>query len=310
MSYARQIRRIMIIKSFDGKEITIYEWLDCKEPKGIVQIAHGMVDHATRFDRFAKYLNQKGYLVIASDHRGHGETDKETLGYSEGDMFNDTVRDLAFIAKQYGEKYQGLKYILFGFSYGSFLAQSFIGRYSRFIDGVVLGGSAYMNKVSTTFATAVAFIGKKYRGANAPAKLIKKMTFEAYDKSFKEGVFLSTNEENNENYYKDELTSFICSYNFYESFFKGLNSLYTKVYADGVVKTMPIMIISGADDAVGGKSRLTTKLYNYYKKINCINVSLNLIQGSRHEFLNEDDWITSAGLIKNFCDKCDKKNRK
>ena len=95
----------MTIKSFDGKEITIYEWLDCKEPKGIVQIAHGMVDHATRFDRFAKYLNQKGYLVIADDHRGHGETDKNTLGYCEGDMFSDTVRDLAFIAKYYGEKF-------------------------------------------------------------------------------------------------------------------------------------------------------------------------------------------------------------
>jgi len=296
----------MTIKSFDEKEIVVYEWLDCKEPKGIVQIAHGMVDHAKRFDNFAKYLNQKGYLVIADDHRGHGETDKDTLGYSKGDMFNDTVRDLAYIAKMYSEQYSDLKYILFGFSYGSFLAQSFIGKYSRFIDGVVLGGSAYMNKVTTTFATLVSSIGKKAKGETAPALLIKKLTFDAYDKSFAEGVFLSTSEENNENYKNDELTSFICSYNFYNSFFKGLFRLYTKTYADNIDKNLPILIISGSDDAVGGKGKLTKKLYNYYKKINCVNVQLHLIEGARHEFLNEADWRTQAKIIKEFCDSCKK----
>lgn len=292
----------MIFKSFDGKELTVHEWLNVNEPKGIVQIAHGMVDHAMRFDRFARYLNGKGYLVIADDHRGHGHTDMPNLGYCEGDMYTDTLKDLAAIAKHYGEKFSGLKYILFGFSYGSFLAQSFIGRYSRLIDGVVLGGSAYMNKLTTNFAQAVSFLGKKVKGEKAPAKLIKKLTFDAYDNSYKEGVFLSTSVENNQNYREDELTSFICSYNFYNGFFKGLTKLYTKKYADGVDKEMPILIISGVDDAVGGKGKLTKKLYEYYKKIHCKNVTLWLLENSRHEFLNEENWRLHAKVISDFLD--------
>ena len=32
----------MIFESFDGKKIFVHEWLDVAEPKGFVQIVHGM----------------------------------------------------------------------------------------------------------------------------------------------------------------------------------------------------------------------------------------------------------------------------
>ena len=73
----------MIFKSFDGKEIFVREWLDVKEPKAVVQIVHGMTEHSERYDAFARFLNGRGYAVVADDHRGHGYTDRETLGYAE-----------------------------------------------------------------------------------------------------------------------------------------------------------------------------------------------------------------------------------
>ena len=82
---------------------------------------------------------------------------------------------------------------------------------------------------------------------------------------------------------------FVCSYNFYYNFFRGLNKLYTKSYKNSFPKNLAILIISGKDDPVGDMGKGTKNLYNYYKKIGCTNVQLKLYKDSRHEFLNEDN---------------------
>lgn len=60
--------------SFDGTVIQCYLWNDVKNPKGVVQISHGMAEHARRYDHFATFLNSRGYIVFADDHRAHGMT--------------------------------------------------------------------------------------------------------------------------------------------------------------------------------------------------------------------------------------------
>ena len=96
----------MIFRSFDGKKIFVHEWLDVENPKGFVQIVHGMTEHGARYDGFAKFLNEHGYLAAADDHRGHGYTDPDTLGYSAGEnMFFDTVKDEDALTDYYKAKY-------------------------------------------------------------------------------------------------------------------------------------------------------------------------------------------------------------
>lgn len=57
----------------DGHIVAAYGW-DRADPVGIVQIAHGMGEHAKRYAPVAKALNAAGYAVFATDHRGHGGT--------------------------------------------------------------------------------------------------------------------------------------------------------------------------------------------------------------------------------------------
>lgn len=84
----------MIFNAHDNKEIFVSAWENVAEPVGVVQISHGMAEHTGRYEEFAAYLNGLGYVVYADDHRGHGQTDKDTLGYAKGDMFGDTVKDI------------------------------------------------------------------------------------------------------------------------------------------------------------------------------------------------------------------------
>ncbi len=291
----------MILKSWDNKKITIHEWLNVKKPKGIVQIIHGMVEHGARYDRFAKFLNSKGYLVVADDHRGHGDTDKNTLGYCKGNMFADTVKDESFITDYYKQKYPKLKYFVFGFSYGSFLTQSYIGKYGDKIDGVVIGGSNYKKDFEVYLGSFVCLFNNKKK----PAKLIEKLSFGAYAKKFDEGEWLSVDQENNKRYHADPYCKFTCSYRFYADFFSGLKKLYTRKYKKSLNRDLPILLISGKDDPVGNMGKGVKKLFNFYKnkaKVKC--VSLVLFPHSRHEFLNEmPDALDRYKVLLDFFNK-------
>src|SRR5262245_15934678 len=58
----------------DAKEIHCYGWHAAGKPRAFIQIAHGMGEHAARYRDVAQRLVAAGYLVVANDHRGHGET--------------------------------------------------------------------------------------------------------------------------------------------------------------------------------------------------------------------------------------------
>ncbi len=288
----------MEFSSFDGKKIFVHEWTDVAAPKGIVQIVHGMTEHAARYDAFARFLNENGYLVAADDHRGHGRTDIDTLGWCAGDMFRDTVRDEAELAKLLRARYGNIPLFLFGFSYGSFLTQSFLGTYSSLIDGAVIAGSNYKKDFEVYLGSVVSHL----KGEKKPAKLIEKLSFGAYAKKFEDGQWLSADAENNAAYAADPLSGFTCSNRFYRDFFRGLKSLYTKKYASGLKRDLPVLLVSGAEDPVGEAGKGVKKLYRYYtEKAGMKNVSLVLFEHSRHEFLNEKkDRAKKWGTVLTF----------
>ena len=58
--------------SEDGAPITAYRWDPAGAPRAVVQITHGMGEHAQRYDHVARALNEAGYVVYAQDHRGPG----------------------------------------------------------------------------------------------------------------------------------------------------------------------------------------------------------------------------------------------
>lgn len=93
------------LESSDGTNIYIKQWLPDKQAIGILQIAHGMVEHIERYHDLASYCTSLGFIVIGSDHRGHGKTgDKGIQGYfTEENGFQRVVTDLYEIM-QFGKK--------------------------------------------------------------------------------------------------------------------------------------------------------------------------------------------------------------
>ena len=54
----------MQFQSFDGKMISVREWADVPQVRGVVQIAHGMNEYVARYDAFARRLNELSALYV------------------------------------------------------------------------------------------------------------------------------------------------------------------------------------------------------------------------------------------------------
>src|ERR1041385_759148 len=66
----------------DGTSVFCYRWLPSKPVRGVLQISHGMGEHALRYRKPLQPLLDAGIAIYANDHRGHGRTatNKSELG--------------------------------------------------------------------------------------------------------------------------------------------------------------------------------------------------------------------------------------
>jgi alpha-beta hydrolase superfamily lysophospholipase len=132
-----------------GVEIVLYEW-PVADPKAVIQIAHGLGEHARRYDQMAAVLNRAGFSVYADDHRGHGQTglgqvaSKQTkkLGNLGPGGMDAAYKQVVDFTKLIKDENPGKPIVLLGHSWGSFIAQKIINKYSDMYQAVVLSGSA------------------------------------------------------------------------------------------------------------------------------------------------------------------------
>ena len=132
-----------------GVEIMFYEW-PVAEPKAVIQIAHGLGEHARRYDQMAAKLNRAGFSVYADDHRGHGQTGVKQLEQKQikklGNLgpggMKATYKQVADFSKLIKSENPNRPLILLGHSWGSFIAQKIINNHSDAYDAVILSGSA------------------------------------------------------------------------------------------------------------------------------------------------------------------------
>ena len=65
--------------SCDGKtSVHVVMWCpdetEYDEPVAVLQICHGMIEYIDRYDGFARYMAERGFVVVGNDHLGHGKS--------------------------------------------------------------------------------------------------------------------------------------------------------------------------------------------------------------------------------------------
>lgn len=295
----------------EGIKISCYKWVpNDLEIKGIVQIAHGMTETATRYSEFAEELNKYGYIVYAHDHRGHGNTAKSKyeLGYiADDDGFNWMVKDIKELTDIIKTENKNHKVILFGHSMGSFLSQSYVQKYGDSIDALILSGTNGKPKLYTKLGIIVSKIEMNLRGRKAKSKLMDKLSFGNFNSKFKNTRtpydWLCSVEGEVDKYISNELCGFICSTSFYYDLVKGLWKIHDEENLNKIPKKLPIYIFAGSKDPVGYEGKGIINLFKIYKKNKIEDVEYKLYENGRHEMLNESNKYFVMEDIINWIDK-------
>lgn len=268
-------------------------------PKAIVQIAHGMCEHSGRYEEFATALAKAGYLVCANDHLGHGESGlghRGTFAVKSGG-FDYVMQDMDTLFDEMKEQYPDVPCVLLGHSMGSILSALFAEKY-MYLDGLILMGCPIQNKLS---GLATWLLGRNVRkhGYTYQSKFCNYVMWgrEAHtiEQKQKRKRWLSYNQDNVSKFITDKKCDFSFSDSANLELVQGLTAWGETNWGKQIAK-IPILVIAGADDSIGGNGKGPTYYYNKLKEYHH-DVTLQLIQNNRHEILNEDNREETYGLI-------------
>ncbi len=277
----------------DGEKIFYYHWKVAK-PKAVVQIAHGVGEHAGRYRPIATLLQNQGYEVYANDHRIHGQSvrSKELLGVYEGaNYFEDAVDDMHELTKIIKDRHPEKKLVLFGHSMGSLLSREYVTRYGSDLHALALSGTASFMRGLGTIGLVGANMTKFFKGGKRSSATLKSMFFTEFNKKFKPNRtkvdWISRDEQQVDLFESDPLRIEDFSTSVFIDILKGSKKINQKPTFEATPKDLPIYIFSGDKDPVGEMGTGVKKVAKGYQKAGVHDLTLKIYEGGRHEMLNE-----------------------
>jgi alpha-beta hydrolase superfamily lysophospholipase len=275
----------------DGFEIFVYKWApEGTKPKAAVQVVHGAAEHALRYERFALYLNQAGYIVYGDDHRGHGKTAGELskAGIAGQDGWDGMVKDEKQLSEIIKKENPGLPLFLFGHSMGSFMAQSYIECWGQELKGVILSGSTGLTIIP---AEALPLLEQAAAGERRDAvSEAAGGLFAALNAPFEPAKtpfdWLSRDEAEVQKYVADPWCGFPFTNGLTLDMGRGTVAMLDPQNQAKIPKGLPVLLLSGELDPVGANNGARA-LEKSYRELGIMDVQVILYPQGRHEMLNE-----------------------
>lgn len=265
--------RAFEFKGTDGTRIAAYHWPAEGKVRAVLQISHGMGEHAQRYLAPMQRLRQAGISIYAEDHRGHGRTarDASALGDFGPGGFAGIVDDMAVLSRLARAENPGCKLFLLGHSLGSFALQIYLVSHAGLIDGAILSGSAALDMLPPPNPEAGGL-----EAFNAP--------FEPARTKFD---WLSRDEKEVDAYVADPLCGFSANPASMVSIFGAAAVLFEPGALERIRKDLPVYLFAGDKDPLNGGLAFLSPLVERYRAAGLSDVSTDFYPGGRHEMLNE-----------------------
>lgn len=297
------MREQLTIPFDDTHTLVGYRWSNPDvTPVGIVQIAHGLSEHVTRYEKFANFLVENNYIVVAFDHYMHGESCEniENIGViTDIDFIEAVMKSTKLVYDAYVTP-TPLKKILFAHSMGSIMSQAYIQYYPNDFETVILSGTD-VGDFKYALLNLLTSLTIRKKNPKKSSKLVHNLTFGGFQKKFSEPSpfnWLSKNQENVQAYEKDPLCGAAVPDVTYKSIAKSLRKSYQFKNIKKIKPDLKIFIFSGAEDPVSGLGKSVKKLTHKYQKASLL-VTSKLYPTLRHETLNEVECeLVCADILK------------
>lgn len=265
-----------------------------RNPRGVVQIEHGIAEHIDRYREFMSYLADNGFVAVGDDHLGHGgtiSTPSEQGFFAEEGGWDYVVSDMDRLHDLMSEQYPGLPYVLFGHSMGSFLVRTYLIRYPDKYDAAIISGTGHNAPLLIMSGYAMAQFYVKTEGPHAPGTRLNDIAFGAYTKGYNSVRtpfdWLSRDPEVVNRYIADPRCGFVATVSLFRDMFGGLRFITDQKNINRMNREKPVYLMSGAADPVGENGKGVERAYRAFCKAGLHDILLRLYPEGRHEMLNE-----------------------
>ena len=276
----------------DGVVLKGRAWLPDGDVKAVLQISHGMNEHCARYERLAEVLVPLGYAVYAHDHRGHGDTaEGHTLGFfATEDGWNRVVRDTRAVTEHVRSEQPDVPLYLLGHSMGSFILQSYLGRWDD-VQGVMFSGSSSNEGFLTRLGRKIARIERWRCGADKPSAVLTRMSFGEFARTVKRRKtdfdWLSRDEAEVQKYIDDPFCGFPSTTQLWIDQLGAFPEMADPNHWAKVRQDLPIYVFSGSEDPVHDDQKGWKRLIDLLEGRGFTHLRTKLYEGGRHEMLNE-----------------------
>ncbi|OCW58621.1 alpha/beta fold hydrolase [Hoeflea olei] len=262
--------------------------------RGVVQINHGLAEHAARYEEFAGFLAGRGYHTYAHDHRGHGETrapDAIPGAFADRDGAEKVIADVAAMHALIAEEHRGLPVVTFGHSMGGLIALNFAQAHPDASAALAVWNSNFNAGAAGRAGQAILAIEAFFKGSDTPSAVLPRLTFRAWAAAMPDRRtgfdWLSRDEAVVDLYIEDPLCGWDATVSMWQDIF-------ALIYAGGMPENLakvphdlPVHLLGGARDPATDGGKAVEWLAERLREQGHPDVTLQILPDTRHETLNE-----------------------
>ena len=155
---------------------------------------------------------------------------------------------------------------------------------------------------AVSLAQGVAAVQRLFLGDRHISRLIDRMAFGRYNRKVEHPRtafdWLSRDGNRVDRYIADPQCGFVFTVNGFRALFELISRLYSGKNLEQIPKRLPVCLVSGTGDPVGGYGVGVKKAYGSLRKAGMEDVTMKLYPEGRHELLNE---INRDEVTQNLC---------
>lgn len=269
------------------------------QPRAAIQLIHGMGEHIARYDHFATYLANLGFLVFGHDAIGHGKSASQEQGYGilplkdpVTYLVDDTHKLRRIMQDALAQRFDApIPYLMFGHSFGSLVLRCYLPKYGEGLSGAIVCGTTMPNKLLSKAGNLIARAFVKLKGPYATSSFIHHASYGVYSSKIPNHKtpfdWISSDPHAVAAFIEDEAAGFKFTGTIYIALTEGAYRAAQKASFENIPKDLPILMIAGYEDPVGANGLQVEHVANKMRDAGVESVTTKLYGHMRHEILNE-----------------------
>ena len=292
------------VASPSGAALNLYTRRADGPVRAVVQINHGLAEHAARYARFADFLAGHGIASYAHDHRGHGFTtapDAPAGRFGTPAGGGKVIADVQAIHALIRAEHPGVPVVLFGHSMGGLIATNYLLDHPGSVQAAAIWNANFAAGLLGRAALAMLAWEKFRLGSDVPSQMMPRLTFQAWGRQVPDHAtpfdWLSRDAAEVRKYIDDPLCGQDASVSLWRDLFGFVFAGADDAGFDSVPRTLPINLVGGEKDPATDGGKAVTHFAKRLHRMGFSNLKSTVYAETRHESLNE---VNREAVMRDF----------